>query len=362
MSLPEILQWIQYSRKTGTVVFEITGVVKKIYIEEGLIISASSNDPREYLGQILVCFGSLTEDDLNRAFQIQKQTKKLLGKVLNEDFKIKESVILDSLRIKIEETIYDIFLWEDGKFIYQEGLSGLAAHDRLDTAIPIDQVIFEGARRVDEWKEFRKLFPTDNVVFKRKEGADASQFVKDPIVARIYENVDGKKSIQRILLDTHAPEYRGYEALGKLYWAKVITADPVKEEDIKAVKDVQSDLLKAAELFKGKKYDEAYELVEGFLIARPDNEEAQTLFKVVRDAFLKDLYKICPMESIPCLAKDFSELNEQIYSSKEGYLASRINGEWDVKNLIMISPLGELDSLRILKRLYDAGMVEFKSV
>lgn len=363
MGLAELLQWTQYSRKTGIIVFETRSVVKKIFISDGSIVSASSNDPREYLGQILICFGLLTEVQLTQAFQKQKESKKLLGKVLMSEFGISEEDILRSLRIKIEETIYDIFLWEDGKFIFTEGLQGLSETERLNTAIPIEHVIFEGARRVDEWREFRKQFPDDDVVFKKLEKEDSSKKgLEDPIVWKIYEAVDGVKSIERILLDTHAPDYRGYEAFAKLLWGKWISAE--KQNVKKAAekrKQTKDDLSRAADLFKSKKYDESYDLLEVYLSSNPENAEAQTLFRVAREAFLKSLYALAEPTSVPRLTMDFADLNEQVYSSKEGYLASRINGEWDVKSLIMISPLGEMDSLRIMKRLYDGGMLKFES-
>lgn len=362
MSLPEILQWLQYSRKTGTVMFEFRSIIKRIYVEDGLVVSASSNDPREYLGQILVCFGLLTERTLTEAFQQQKATKRLLGKVLIEDFNIEEKKIIESLRIKIEETIYDIFLWENGKFVYTEGLHGLSDHDRLDAAISIDHVIFEGARRIDEWKEFRKKFPGDGVIFRRNPEKELHpNLARDTILKIVYDNIDGKRNMQRILLETHAPVYRGYEAFGKMYWGQFILTDSDTSEAPQAPElDLQTDLVRAAELFKGKKYDEAYDLLEAFLASQPNNQEAQTLFCAVQAAFMESLYKVALPTSVPELKIDFSELNEQVYSSKEGYLASRINGEWDVKSLVMISPLGELESLRILKRLYDGGMIGFK--
>lgn len=362
MNLPEILQWIQYGQKTGTLVFERRGVVKKIYLEAGQIVSASSNDPREYLGQILVCFGWLTEEQLKDAFHRQKDSNKLLGRILVEDFKLSEDQILKCLVIKIEETIYSIFLWDDGRFIYSEGLKGLSDHDRLQAAISIDQVLFEGARRVDEFREFRKAFPHDQVVFELKSKKKIlDKFEDNPIISKIYAEIDGKKTLQRILLDTHAPEYLGYEAFGKLYWAELIAPiGAVKPLPKAKLTDYQEELLKAAQLYKSKNYEEAYQIIENFLANRPENKEAQTLFGAIREAYRKALYEVCPPDSIPELVMDFSELNEQIYSSKEGYLASRINGEWDVKSLIMISPLGEFGSLQILKRLHDEGMIRMK--
>jgi len=215
---------------------------------------------------------------------------------------------------------------------------------------------------VDEWREFRKSFPNDEVVFFRTDKAPQFEKLgKDPIIKRIYEEIDGKKTLQRIFLDTHAPDYRGYEAVAKLFWGDLIAPDPKTVKAKPAPKsDLQNDLMRAAELYKQKKLDESYDLIENFLANKPDHAEAQTLFAVVRDSFLKSLYAVAEPTSIPELTMDFAQLNEQVYSSKEGYLASRVNGEWDVKSLIMISPLGELESLRILKRLFDGGMLKFK--
>lgn len=365
MILPELLQWIQMGRKTGTAVFERRGIVKKVYFEEGQIVSASSNDPREYLGQILVFFGQLTESQLNEAFQMQKKKKKLLGKILVEDFGLKSQQILQSLRIKIEETVFNIFLWEDGKFVYTEGLFDLSKNDRLDTALSVDHVIFEGARRSDEWNEFRKHFPDDDVIFEKVSSGseEAPALLKDPTVLKIYECINAQRSIQGVLLESHAPEYRGYEAFGKLYWAKLIAPLASAAKPKKSTKfqpDVAERLVAAVTLFKEKNFSEAFDLMSQYVTEKPQDEESQTLFKAIQEAYLKDLYAHCPPEALPELTMDFSDLNEEIYSSQEGYLASRINGEWDVKSLIMISPLGELESLKILKRLLDNGMVRLK--
>lgn len=361
MNLPELLQWIQYGQKTGTAVFERRGVVKKVFVDSGQIIAASSNDPREYLGQILVCCGWISESQLRNAFQKQRIAKKLLGQILVDDLGLSEEQIFQSLVMKIEETVYNIFLWEDGRFIYYEGLKDLADHDRIKTALSIDQVLFEGARRVDELREFRRAFPDDRVVFKIKPDRILPvEFETNPLLRKVYDLIDGRKNLQRILLDSHAPEYLGYEAVGKLYWGDYIEAlDQGHARAHSKSIDYQADLLKAAEFFKMKRYDEAYRVIEDFILLRPDNEEGQTLFGAIREAYRKNLYETCPPQMIPMLSTDINDLNEEIFSGKDGYLASRINGDWDIKSLIMISPMGELKSLETLKRLHDEGIISF---
>lgn len=362
MSLPELLQWVKFGQKTGTAVFERRGIVKKVFIESGLIISASSNDPKEYLGQILLCFGWVTEEDLNRAFKLQKERGVLLGKVLLDDFGLEQDQILRALRVKIEETIYDIFLWDDGKFIYSDGIPQLQQHDRLDAPITIDQVTFEGARRHDEWREFKKSVPTDDVVFKIKgEKRTLDTLSKDFITQKIYDFIDGEKSIHRLLLETHAPEYRAMESFAKLFWGGFI--EPVKKSvsrPAKAHQDTPSLLKEAMELFKAKELEKAHDMIEQFVQVNPANEEGQTLYRMVKEAYLKQLFEKCLPELVPELTMDISQLSEKVFNSREGFIASRVNGQWDVKSLAMISPLGELESLRILNRLVDEGVVNLK--
>jgi len=362
MSLPEVLQWIKFGQKTGTLIFERKGIVKKVFVENGLIVSASSNDPKEYLGQVMLCFGWADENILQEAFRLQTTTKRLLGRILIENYGINEQQILKALRIKIEETVYDLFLWEDGKFIYADGVLQLQQHDRLATAITIDQVIFEGARRSDEWKEFRRSFPTDDVIFQQKGGKrDIGPLSKDFITLKIYDCVDSTKSVRRILLETRAPEYRGFEALAKLFFGDFIEATKKSiAQPEKPLDDSPSLLMQAMDHFKSKNLDKSYGLIEEYIQTHPSDSEGQTLYGVVKDAYLRELYKLCPPEAIPELSLDISDLNEKIFNSREGFLASRVNGQWDVKSLMMLSPLGELESLKILKRLVDEGVVRWK--
>lgn len=358
MNLPEILQWVKFSQKTGTIVFERRGIVKKVFVEHGLVVSASSNDPKEYLGQILVCFGWISEEALNEAFKFQEKTKKLLGKILTEKYGLVDPQILQALRIKIEETVYDIFLWEEGKFIYSEGIESLQSHDRLDAAITIDQVMFEGARRLDEWKEFKKTFPTDDVVFKVKPGAKSiGDLEKDFITKKIFHSIDGQRTIRRLLLETHAPEYRGLESIAKLYWGGFLEVAKKSAAKPKPTVAGNSELQKAMELFKNHDLENAYIKVELYIQSHNDDEEAHTLYRLVRESYLAALKVACPLDAVPSLNIDFSQLSEKVFSSKEGFMASRVNGQWDVKSLIMVSPLGELDSLKILKKLSDEGVI-----
>src|SRR5438093_11338832 len=78
----DLLQWLSLGQKTGLLLVINRGVEKRIFFEDGRVISTGSNDPREYLGQFLMSHGFLSEQELVKAMEVQQQSGILLGKIL----------------------------------------------------------------------------------------------------------------------------------------------------------------------------------------------------------------------------------------------------------------------------------------
>ncbi len=84
MPISELMQWLAKVNRSGTLIVEYSGVTKSIILESGMVVKVASTDPREYLGQLLVNFGLITEEQLQKAFVTQQETKVLLGKILKQ--------------------------------------------------------------------------------------------------------------------------------------------------------------------------------------------------------------------------------------------------------------------------------------
>ena len=80
----------------------------------------SSSDPREYLGQFLISRDYISEDQLNKAMETQLKSGIKLGKILIMVGILEESELETVLQLKAEENIYDLFLWEEGDFVFQD--------------------------------------------------------------------------------------------------------------------------------------------------------------------------------------------------------------------------------------------------
>ena len=82
MSLTDLLQFLAAARKSGTLKFDQGKITKQIYFKNGTIVGSKSNDPREYLGQVLLHYGKVDEIQLKVAREMQRTTGAKLGEVL----------------------------------------------------------------------------------------------------------------------------------------------------------------------------------------------------------------------------------------------------------------------------------------
>ena len=64
---------------------------------------------------------------------------------------------------------------------------------------------------------------------------------------------------------------------------------------------------------------------------------------------------------VPYLSKDLKALKDCALSSEEAFVLSRINGEWDIQSIVMISPIQELQTLRILLRFLNNKIIGLRS-
>ncbi len=82
MSVPDLLQFLGAGRKTGTLKFSRGKIIKQIHFEDGVIVGSTSNDPKEYLGQVLIHYGKLDEAQLQAAMEVQRNSGGKLGEIL----------------------------------------------------------------------------------------------------------------------------------------------------------------------------------------------------------------------------------------------------------------------------------------
>lgn len=361
MSLPDLLQWAGAGRKTGTLSLKSGTLNKKIYFQGGAIIGSSSDDTREFLGQFMLSEGIITEQQLKDAFDLQSQTKVMLGRILVKKGLVSEAKVSEVLRLKAEETIYSLFLWLEADFEFTE--NELPPGDQVLVTIKVEDVLMEGLRRYDTSKKIRQVLPHNGIVLGRSRKPLPADIAAKKFPRRIYDLVDGRRTLADVILEAHASEYNVCQVLfvmvqkGYLGILETATEAPVP---VRPPADSPQALMDAAkELIKSGDSEGALVILEKARKSAGKNPEMNALIQVAEEHFIDKAYRhYLPPKKIPVLKKSLETLMSQDLSPEEGFLVSRVNGSWDLRSIISISPLREVDALRAFKKLRERGILD----
>ena len=360
MVLGDLLQWCGNNLKTGTITLTRGPIEKKLFFKQGRLFSSTSSSPRETLGQFLIRSGHLTEEELFKALIEQDSSNRRLGQILLGTKAITEQVLEELLRIKTEEAIYDCFLWSDGEFTFEDVLP-----ESIPVFLPLDLtgLVLEGARRSDEWRRIHEVFPSRLSTFEADHAAVAKAMDLSEEDERVLELVERGMNMAEISLELHAVEFYAASRLLELHSRKLVAVkdSPAEVDFDTQVKELREKLEAGASLYSAGDYQEALEKFHDALEFDPQNKHA-TLFKIKIEAVLDDLDEVSeiPTDAVPRLTRTLTELSDVDLDPQEGFVLSRVNGEWDVDSITKICPMVEQDVLQIFKRLLDNGLIDFE--
>jgi hypothetical protein len=57
---------------------------------------------------------------------------------------------------------------------------------------------------------------------------------------------------------------------------------------------------------------------------------------------------------------DLPTLTRENFDSQEGFVLSRVNGEWDVQSILKLCPMAEEDALLIFARLLERKVIDLR--
>jgi hypothetical protein len=358
MDLAEVLQWVTIGRKTGSLTFVRDKTKVYIYFKDGKIISSRSNDPTKQLGQFLLFQGKLTEAQLKRAFEIHMQSRALLGKILVQENLVSREEVEKALITRTEEVIYDLFLWEDGYFHFTA--NGYDPDDLILIKIDINALLFEGIRRKDEWARIRSVFPNNDVVLSLRNNADFKTLALTPLQKKLLYLLTLKKPISEMILELHGSDFWVCYELFQLYEKDLIEICEIRHAPVE-VESPAKLFNKGLELIESRKYQDAIVVFQEVIRLDPQNVWASEQIELAEKAICQEYYRNSIQASkIPYFLVPESSLMRHNLTHEEGFVASRINGTWDIKSIVMLSPLRELEILQVIEKLIKMELIALR--
>jgi len=364
MSVSDLLQFVAAGRKTGTLAFSHGKVVKGIYFENGVIIGSSTNDPREYLGQVLIHYGKITEPQLQSAMEVQRTSRGgRLGQILVVQGVLQEADIVKTLETRTLEIIYDLFLWKEAHFEFhvEEPLPA----DFTRVAVDPTRVIMEGIYRADELNRYRKVIPSDRAVMELGAGWTSSLGIGKE-TRQLLDFLEKRMSVAEICYNLHASSFAVYGQLFDLVnkgLANVAGEVPEPPEPVSNLPELPESatdlLLLARNELTHHNATSAISLIHMVLRKEPKNAAAQSLLVDAERKYVEQVYAEIPPRKVPRIVIRPEDLAKKEIGPTEGFVLSRINGEWDIESILSICPFREADSLRMIKTLRDKGIIGF---
>ena len=354
----DLLGWLMSRKKAGVLQMTRRSTKKRLAFRDGAVQWTSSNDPRETIGQALVRDGLITEEALFRALLKQETDKRRLGELLISDGHLSEPQLMKTLRTNAEAHLHDLFLWGDGRFEFDDERK--PAPDPSDLAIALKPVLEEGRHRRELWTQLGQRFASNEITFRLTVDPVS---ITDPAVRQILDLAAWGKTLAGISLETRRSEYettlllaglcdQGILALGQAETGAP-EADPV---------GIITTLLAGAEmrLTEGR-FDAALEAYEKVLTLDGVNQAAKKGLLAVAEARQKaKAARKIPLDKVPVLRLTAMALSQQHFDPQEGFVLSRINGQWDVRSLLKLVPMPEEEVLLIFSRLLERQVIDLK--
>jgi hypothetical protein len=253
-SLADIFQLIGLQRKTGVLTLRSKDDTVTVTFLDGKVVGADSLNRRleNRLGTVLIRTGYLTQDQLNRALEIQKETLQRLGFILTHYGIISAESLKEAIQLQIMQIVYRLFRWKDGDYHFSQETTIEYDRDNV-TPITAESILMEGARMIDEWPIIEKRIRSYDMVFRKKltdqeivvvgaDEADEIDFDASPAKKRkagagagdkirisqeeksIYDLVDGTMTVGDIVEGSRLSEFDTNKALYEL-----LTRDLIEE-------------------------------------------------------------------------------------------------------------------------------------
>jgi tetratricopeptide (TPR) repeat protein len=334
IGLFDLFQILHLHRKTGRLIIQGTPDKReaKVVFKEGAVVLASiyKNNPKS-IEELLSEWGVL---DVESSVKLSKKMKKynnLIEAIDGEGITPRKHVE-QFLAERIREMVFEILKWDTGEYRFDE--EKLAEKSEVLIALNTENLILEGARRIDEWSNIRSKVPSKHSVFRFcAENQEDHQLNLKPKEWEILSLIDGKRTAKEVTEVVSGDLFSTSKLIYGLVVMDIIElVDPDEESDVQPGNEQKlSELLQTGrDCYNKLNLEKATEQFQKALKIDPDCFEALRMLGEIH-------YKLDDLnEALGYLtkARDLNPENEKAMFIK-GYLHAHLGeislaiGEWE---------------------------------
>ncbi len=242
-TLPDVFQLIALSKKTGVLrMRRADGSEGDVWFRDGEVFFAESNWHRERLGERLVTAQKITPSALTRVLELraaEPENGRRLGRILVDEGYITDAVLEAFVREQVLEPIFDLMRWEEGEFDFE--MTPQTPEEDIGLAVSIENIVMEGARRLEEWERIKKKVPSTDVVFKMATapGEGSFEISLKPVEWNLLLLVDGTRSVAELARAAHWTEFDAARIVYGLHSAGLL--EVVSDEEAARLREAMAE-------------------------------------------------------------------------------------------------------------------------
>ncbi len=356
MDLDDVLDWLQRRQLDGRLRLCQRSTEKRVGFQNGRLTTATSNDPRETLAHALVREQLLGEETLIATLVRQGRDGRSLGALLVADGLLEAGALRRTLERNAEELVCDAFLWTDGSFEFEAG----AVEDGLDRCdLALEPVLQEARHRREQWRQLQVALPSSEMRFKVR-GPDIA--LADPPDRQLVALAGTGRTLAALSLESRRSRFETSLRLHALVERGVLEAlvphgQPLESDPVGTIQV----LLDQARRFRAERqHDAAASLYDQVLSLDRLNQQARAgLLDLADERRQWRRVQRLPLDAVPLLKVGAVALTREHFDHHEGFVLSRVNGQWSVGAILKLCPMPEQEALEIFERLLERGVIEW---
>ncbi|MCK4538760.1 MAG: DUF4388 domain-containing protein [Candidatus Krumholzibacteria bacterium] len=244
--LSEIFQLISIQKKSGMLSIVAEENIA-IFFQDGMIMSTRDrrNKSKDPLKDYLLRYGFIDRDEMNNLQQIQSGSNMDLTEILLSEKYFSEDELTAIFAEQIYESIHEVLSCPKSQYKFVIGknvLSGIKSY----ASLKVEGVLMESMRRIDEFPEMRRIFPSEDMIFQKNPSSSTD---KEPDLSGneevIYDLLQHERTLEYLVSHSRMARFCTYESLkrlletGLLEFREAEKAEPEKipEKTVKTRKD-----------------------------------------------------------------------------------------------------------------------------
>ena len=221
VDLAQVFQMLVLNQKVGILSIYSPKTWKALFFDErGVTLYYNEFSFLDKLVEYLVRTGKVTENQINFARDYAHTHDTTLEDALFSTQAITQEEYRQIFSQQMEEEIYDLFFWENARFEFFENATELPGKEGVINEAFFfnpDSMIMEAARRMDEWSVIKeRISGPDEVLAPIADLSNVNLLDLDDITLSVFDLVDGKRSVGRIIEITGLSAFHVYKALSTL--------------------------------------------------------------------------------------------------------------------------------------------------